>query len=78
MSPNRPAGATTKEDWLKSGDARFHYRSRRFEEALADYEQALQLDPTFAAPLSGKAEALSELQRYKEAPPGVSFYPVLY
>ncbi len=57
----------TKEDWLKEGDALVHYRVKRYEEALACYEKALALDPTFAHALSGKAEALNELNRSEEA-----------
>ncbi|HEU5367029.1 MAG TPA: CHAT domain-containing protein [Ktedonobacterales bacterium] len=59
--------AKTKEDWLKEGDALVHYKVERYEEALACYEQALALDPTFVPALSGKAEALHGLRRYKEA-----------
>jgi tetratricopeptide (TPR) repeat protein len=55
----------TKEQWLIEGHS--HYFARRYAEALAAYEQALQLDPTFAEAYNGKGRAYYFLARYHEA-----------
>lgn len=55
----------TKEQWLIEGHS--HYFARSYTEALAAYEQALQLDPTFAEAYNGKGRAYYYLARYHEA-----------
>src|SRR5205823_14997415 len=39
----------TKEQWLEEG--RNHHKTNRFEKALAAYEQALAIDPSYARAL---------------------------
>jgi len=46
----------SKEDWLQEGDA--YAQAKRFQEALAAYDAALRLDPTFARAYFGKGDAL--------------------
>src|SRR5260370_1268376 len=55
----------TKEEWLKEGIAL--YELKRYEEALAAYEQAIRLDPNFANAYNGKGIALYGLKRHEEA-----------
>jgi serine/threonine protein kinase len=45
-----------------------HYlKTKRFQEALAAFEQAIRLDPDDASLYNGKGLVLSELKRYQEA-----------
>jgi tetratricopeptide (TPR) repeat protein len=44
-----------------------YFDSKRYEEALAIYEQALRLDPNNAAAYSGKGDTLRQLNRETEA-----------
>ena len=45
-----------------------HYlKAKRYQEALAAFEQAIQLDPDDASIYNGKGLVLSELKRYQEA-----------
>ncbi len=44
-----------------------HLKAKRFQEALAAFEQAIQLDPDDASIYNGKGLTLSELKRYQEA-----------
>ena len=37
---------TTKKHWLNEGDA--YYREKRYDEALAAYDHAIELDPHYA------------------------------
>ena len=54
-----------KEEWLKEG---FTLNAlKRYEEALAAYEQAIRLNPNDANAYHGKGVALSGLKRYEEA-----------
>ncbi len=66
MSP-APAYAPqkTKEQWIQEGRA--YAGARRFQEALAAYEAALQLDPHLGYAHFGRGEALRVLNRPEEA-----------
>ncbi len=55
----------TKEQWLEEGNTLWDLK--RFEEALASYEQAIHLDPNFAIAYNGKGNALRDLKRFDEA-----------
>ena len=55
----------TKENWLVEGNTLFGLK--RYEEALAAFEQAIRLDPNFALAYKGKGDTLRELKRYEEA-----------
>jgi tetratricopeptide (TPR) repeat protein len=55
----------TKKEWLKEGNAL--YGLKRYEEALAAFEQAIRLDPNDASTYHGKGIALGGLKRYEEA-----------
>src|SRR5258708_8371840 len=44
----------TKQDWMKVGHAL--YGLKRYEEALAAFEQAIRLDPTMSPPTTPKAK----------------------
>ncbi len=55
----------TKEEWVDEGNAL--YGLKRYEQALAAYEQALHLDPNSAVAYNNKGNALGELKRYEEA-----------
>ncbi len=55
----------TKEQWLDEGTAL--YNLKRYDEALAAYEQAIRLDPNYAFAYYGKGLALDKLGQSKEA-----------
>jgi tetratricopeptide (TPR) repeat protein len=55
----------TKEEWLNEGDALCGLK--RYEEALAAYDQAIRLDPNDALTYRRKGNALYGLKRYEEA-----------
>src|SRR6266487_1009742 len=55
----------TKQEWINEGSAL--YDLKRYEEALAAYEQAIRLDPNYAYAYHGKGLALDKLRRSKEA-----------
>ena len=55
----------TKEEWIREGNALNGLK--RYEEALAAYEQAIRLDPNYTYAYYGKGNALSDLKRYEEA-----------
>src|SRR6266702_724621 len=55
----------TKEDWLKEGDNL--HALKRYEEALAAYEQAIRLDSNNAYAYINKGIILRNLKRYEEA-----------
>ena len=40
---------------------------KRYEEAIAAYEQAIRLDPNYASAYNNKGTALNDLKRYEEA-----------
>src|SRR5258708_3019896 len=54
----------TSEQWLKEGDD--HYKARRYQQALAGYEQAIRLDPTNGVNYIYKSLTLKALKRYAE------------
>jgi tetratricopeptide (TPR) repeat protein len=54
-----------RELWLSKGDA--YYASRGYRAAFAAYEQAIQLDPTFAVAHCAKGFALFSLKHYGPA-----------
>ena len=54
----------TAEQWINEGDN--YYRAKRYEQALAAYEQAIRLDPTNGANYFYKSTALKALKRYTE------------
>ena len=53
------------QQWLNEGDVL--YDLRRYQEALAAYEQAIHLDPNDAVAYMNKGYALHDLERYQEA-----------
>ena len=55
----------TKEQWLKEGNALSGLK--QYEEALAAYEQAIRIDPNYAAAYNNKGIALNQLNRKEEA-----------
>jgi len=55
----------TKEEWIREGNALNGLK--RYEEALAAYEQAIRLDPNYTYAYLFKGNALSDLKRYEEA-----------
>ncbi len=60
-----PTPQKTKEQWLEEGNALDDLK--RYEEALAAYEQALRLDPNFAFAYYNKGVTLERLGRKREA-----------
>ncbi len=63
--PAKAAPTKTAGQWVEEGIQ--HRIARRYPEALAAYEQAIQLDPGYAAAYCNKGNALSDLKRYEEA-----------
>jgi tetratricopeptide (TPR) repeat protein len=55
----------TKEEWLDEGNRL--YNGGFFQDALLAFENAIQIDPTFADGYEGKTSALCALGRYQEA-----------
>jgi tetratricopeptide (TPR) repeat protein len=55
----------TKEQWLNEGTAL--YNLKRYDEAIAAYEQAIRLGPNYASAYYGKGLALYNLKHYDEA-----------
>jgi tetratricopeptide (TPR) repeat protein len=55
----------TTDEWSKEGDD--FLALKRYEEALVAYEQAIHLDPSYAAAYYGKGKTLLALKRYEEA-----------
>jgi tetratricopeptide (TPR) repeat protein len=60
-----PGTAEASRQAHKEGDA--HLKAGRAEQALAAFEQAIQLDSSNARAYSGKGDALSKLKRYEES-----------
>jgi tetratricopeptide (TPR) repeat protein len=63
--PPSPPPQKTKAQWLEEGSAL--YNLKRYEEAIAAYDQAIRLDPNSAMAYNNKGFALYNLKRYKEA-----------
>jgi tetratricopeptide (TPR) repeat protein len=55
----------TKEQWLNEGDS--HFASMQYEQAIADYDRALQLDPQYAEAYHKRALAYFALNKYEQA-----------
>jgi tetratricopeptide (TPR) repeat protein len=55
----------TKEQWLAEGNTL--HNLKRYDEALAAYEQAIRLDPNFAIAYYGKGATLDKLGKSREA-----------
>ncbi len=55
----------SKEQWFDEGWVNFH--AERYNEALAAFEQALQLDSNFTDAHSSRGDTLYRLKRYEEA-----------
>ena len=55
----------TKEEWRDEGNV--HYDNKRYEEALAAYEQAIHLDPNYAVAYNNKGTVLDALEGCEEA-----------
>jgi serine/threonine protein kinase len=65
FTPNVNVRNRTKEEWLDEGNRL--YNIGQFQEALQAFENAIQIDPTFADAYEGKTSALCTLGRYPEA-----------
>lgn len=63
MEQNYKSEPVTKEDFLSQGVK--CYREKRYDEALLAYEQAIQIDPSYALAFYGKGLALSQLRSYE-------------
>ena len=59
------ASQKTTKQWLDTGNDLSE--AKHYKEALAAYEQAIQLDPNSAAAYNGKGSVLSNLKRNREA-----------
>src|SRR6266699_748821 len=55
----------SKGQWMQEGDTLRGLK--RYQEALAAYEQAIRLDPNLALAYNDKGDALYDLKRYQEA-----------
>ncbi len=60
-----PAPQKTKEQWIDEGIALRDLK--RYEEAIAAYDQAIRLDPNYATAYINKGNALNNLKRSEEA-----------
>jgi serine/threonine protein kinase len=65
FTPNINVINRTKEEWLDEGNRL--YNIGQFQDALQAFENAIQIDPTFADAYEGKTSALCTLGRYQEA-----------
>ena len=54
-----------ENDWVTQGNLKDS--QGKYEEAIADYDKALQIDPDDADALFDKAETLQKMGRFKEA-----------
>jgi tetratricopeptide (TPR) repeat protein len=67
VSELSPATQKAKEQWLEEGHHRAFYAPVRYEEALAAYEKAIQLDPGYGIAYRMKGYTLHALKRDEEA-----------
>ena len=58
-------GQTTAEDWNNKGGALFE--SGQFNESIAAYDKAIEINPQYADPWYNKGNALSFMGRYQDA-----------
>ncbi len=65
FTPNVNVINRTKEEWLDEGNRL--YNIGQFQDALQAFENAIQIDPTFADAYEGKTSTLCALGRYQEA-----------
>jgi serine/threonine protein kinase len=65
FTPNVNVKNRTKEEWLDEGNRL--YNISQFQDALQAFENAIQIDPTFADAYEGKTSTLCALGRYQEA-----------
>lgn len=65
FTPNVNVKNRTKEEWLDEGNRL--YNMGQFQDALQAFENAIQIDPTFADAYEGKTSTLCALGRYQEA-----------
>jgi tetratricopeptide (TPR) repeat protein len=54
-----------ENDWVREGNLKDS--QGKYEEAIADYDKALQIDPDDADALFDKAETLQKMGKFKEA-----------
>jgi tetratricopeptide (TPR) repeat protein len=54
-----------EQEWVNEGNLKDS--QGKFEEAIADYDKALQIDPDDADALFDKAETLQKMGKFKEA-----------
>lgn len=59
--------ANNFEAWEHNDRGTIYDKMGRYEEALADYNRAIELDPSLMSAYSNRALTLSALQRYEEA-----------
>lgn len=64
-SPEMASRSNTKEEWFSVGMN--HRKAKRYEEALAAFDQAIRLDPRDANAYNNKGNALNALKRHEEA-----------
>jgi tetratricopeptide (TPR) repeat protein len=55
----------TKEQWLNEGEN--HFALKQYEQAIADYDRAIQLDPQYAQAYHKRAFAHFALKQYEQA-----------
>lgn len=63
QSPPKPK--RTRDQWYNEGAA--HYKAKRYPEALAAFDQAILVDPTYANSYTYRGATLRELLRFEEA-----------
>jgi tetratricopeptide (TPR) repeat protein len=63
--PGPPVSAKTKAQWFCEVMA--HYNAGHYEQALADYEEVLRLDPTYAGVYYNRGNVYYALRQYDQA-----------
>ncbi|WP_201386488.1 tetratricopeptide repeat protein [Ktedonobacter sp. SOSP1-85] len=64
-SPETASRSKTKEGWLSVGMD--HQKAKRYEEALAAFDQAIRFDPNNASHYQSKGQILQQLGWHREA-----------